>query len=155
MDVDDASLITPCRIVVSLWLCREDLAIKGDVLHSMPGVATSAAFGNQLWTANCFEEPTIRLSVSRHLSVRAEPQIAPLRGSTVIIHGAGLAAAPDPACKFGREIVKGSARRPRGRGGRRMRRAFPKAAGEYIRQCRRGRFGPGLLAGRPVHLLYR
>ena len=45
--------------------------------------------------------------VAAPVNVRAEPQIAPLRGSTVMIHGNGLASAPDPACRFGRDIVPG------------------------------------------------
>ncbi|CAH0369713.1 unnamed protein product, partial [Pelagomonas calceolata] len=107
MDVDDASLLTSCRIG----------SVVGFVSKTSPSKATCAiscraslhpqpleiSVDGQLFSRT---DHAIKC-VAAPLNVRAEPRIAPLRGSKVIIHGVGLASAPDPACKFGREIVKG------------------------------------------------
>ena len=108
LDVDDASLITSCRLG----------SVVGVVAKTSPSKATCSISCR----ASLHPQP-LEISVDGQLfmktshsikcvaapsSVRAEPRIAPLRGSKVIIHGLGLASAPDPACKFGREIVKGT-----------------------------------------------
>ena len=120
LDVDDASLITSCRLGSIVGLVEKTSPSKATCsiqcrasLHPQP---LEISVDGQLFVKT---DHTIKC-VAAPSSVRAEPQIAPLRGSKVIIHGAGLAAAPDPACKFGRDIVPGETRRSRGRGGGRM-----------------------------------
>ena len=130
LDVDDASLITSCRIG-SIGVVEKTSPSKATCtincrasLHPQP---LEISVDGQLFVKTAH---TIKC-VAAPVNVRAEPMIAPLRGFTIIIHGVGLASSPDPACKFGREIVKGRRVDLVGGGGR-MRRASKKAAGEYV-----------------------
>jgi hypothetical protein len=117
LDVDDASLITSCRIGSVVGLVEKTSPSKATCsitcrasLHPQP---LEISVDGQLFVKTAH---TIKC-VAAPVNVRAEPQIAPLRGSTVTIHGAGLAAAPDPACRFGRLEVSNTGPRIDANGG--------------------------------------